>query len=245
MRQALSYAIDKQEIIKGVLLGLGRECTGPFKPGTYWYNPKVKRYPYDPAKARELLAQAGWKDRDGDGVLDKDGRPFEFAILTNQGNSYRANTGVIIQQRLSQIGVRVKLRTVEWAAFIKEFIDKGRFEAVLLGWSTTPDPDQFDIWHSSKAKPGQLNFVSYKNPEVDRLLTEQRRTFDREKRRALIFKLQEILAEDQPYTFLYVADALPILAARIKGIVPAPAGISYNFNDWWVPKALQHPALTR
>ena len=65
------------------------------------------------------------------------------------------------------------------------------------------------------------------------------------KRRALIFKLQEILAEDQPYTFLYVPDALPILAARIKGITPAPAGISYNFTDWWVPKALQHPALTR
>lgn len=245
VRQALSYAINKQELVKGVLLGLGRECTGPMKPGTYWYNPKVKRYPYDPAKAKELLGAAGWRDTDGDGVLDKDGRPFEFTILTNQGNAYRANTGVIIQQRLAQIGVRVKLRTVEWAAFIKEFIDKGRFEAVLLGWTTTPDPDQFDIWHSSKAKPGQLNFVYYKNPEVDRILTEQRRTFDREKRRALIFKLQEILAEDQPYTFLYVADALPILAARVKGVAPAPAGISYNFTDWWVPKALQHPALTR
>ena len=239
VRQALSYAIDKKEIIKGVLLGLGQACTGPYKPGTYWYNPNVKRYPHDPAKAKELLAQAGWTDSDGDGVLDKDGKPFEFTILTNQGNSYRANTGVIIQRRLSQLGIRVKLRTVEWAAFIKEFINKARFEAVLLGWTTTPDPDQFDIWHSSRAKPGQLNFTYYKNPEVDRILTEQRRIFDREKRRALIFKLQEILAEDQPYTFLYVAQALPIVAARIKGIQPAPAGISYNFTDWWVPKALQ------
>jgi peptide/nickel transport system substrate-binding protein len=245
VRQALSYAIDKKEIIKGVLLGLGQVCTGPIKPGTYWYNPDVKRYPYDPAKAKKLLAAAGWVDRDGEGLLDKDGRPFEFTILTNQGNSYRANTGVIIQRRLSQVGIRVKLRTVEWAAFIKEFINKGRFEAVLLGWSISPDPDQFDIWHSSKAKPGQLNFTFYKNPEVDRLLTAQRRTFDRAERRALLFKLQQILAEDQPYTFLYVAQALPIVAARIRGISPAPAGISYNFTDWWVPKALQKPVMTR
>ncbi|RJX31274.1 MAG: peptide-binding protein [Desulfarculus sp.] len=245
VRQALSYAINKKEIIKGVLLGLGQVCTGPIKPGTYWYNPNVPRFDYNPAKAKALLAEAGWKDSDGDGVLDKAGRPFEFTILTNQGNSYRANTGVIIQQRLVQIGIRVKLRTVEWAAFIKEFVNKGRFEAVLLGWSISPDPDQFDIWHSSKAKPGQLNFTFYKNPEVDQLLVAARRTFDRAERRALLFKLQEILAEDQPYTFLYVADALPILAARFQGIEPAPAGISYNFIRWWVPKALQKPALTR
>ncbi|MCF8032949.1 MAG: peptide-binding protein [Desulfarculaceae bacterium] len=245
VRQALSYAINKKELIKGVLLGLGQVCTGPVKPGTYWYNPKVKHYPYDPAKAKALLKQAGWEDRDGDGLLDKDGRPFEFTILTNQGNSYRANTGVIIQQRLAGIGVRVKLRTVEWAAFIKEFVNKGRFEAVLLGWTVTPDPDQFDIWHSSRAKPGQLNFTYYKNPELDKILTEQRRTFDREKRRALIFRMQEILAEDQPYTFLYVPQALPVVAARIRGIAPAPAGISYNFIRWWVPKSLQKPAMTR
>jgi len=245
IRQALTYAINKKEIIKGVLLGLGQVCTGPMKPGTYWYNPNVKRYPYDPAKAKELFAQAGWRDTDGDGVLDKDGRPFEFTILTNQGNSYRANTGVIIQHRLAQVGVRVKLRTVEWAAFIKEFINKGRFEAILLGWSLTPDPDQFDIWHSSKAKPGQLNVNGYKNPEVDRLLEAQRRAFDRAQRKALLDRFQEIIAEDQPYTFLYVAQALPIVAARIRGIAPAPAGISYNFTDWWVPKALQKPAMTR
>ncbi|MCB2227397.1 MAG: peptide-binding protein [Desulfarculaceae bacterium] len=245
VRQGLSYAINKEELIKGVLLGLGQVCTGPVKPGTYWYNPKVKQYPYDPAKAKALLKAAGWEDRDGDGILDKDGRPFEFTILTNQGNAYRANTGVIIQQRLSQIGVRVKLRTVEWAAFIKEFVNKGRFEAVLLGWTITPDPDQFDIWHSSRAQPGQLNFTYYKNPELDKILVAQRRTFDREERRALLFKMQEILAEDVPYTFLYVPEALPILAARIRGVKPAPAGISYNFTDWWVPKALQKPALTR
>ena len=98
-------------------------------------------------------------------------------------------TAEIIQRRLREIGILVKIRTVEWAAFVKEFIEKGRFEAVLLGWNTGLDPDQYDIWHSSKTKPGELNFTHYKNPEVDALLDEGRHTFDREKRRRAYFKL--------------------------------------------------------
>lgn len=239
VRRALTYAIDKKEIIKGVLLGLGRVATGPYKPGTYWYNPKVRRYPYDPDKARELLAQAGWKDRDGDGLLDKDGQPFVFTIITNQGNSYRANAGVIIQNRLAKIGVKVKLRVIEWAAFLKEFIQKGRFEACLLAWTIPSDPDLYDVWNSGAARPGGLNHIYYKNPELDRLLAAGRRTFDQAERKAIYDRIQQILADDQPYTFLYLPDALPIVNARIKGIQPAPAGISYNFIHWWVPKARQ------
>jgi len=145
-------------------------------------------------------------------------------------------TGEIIQRRLKEIGIVVKLRTVEWAAFIKEFIDKGRFEAVLLGWTTGQDPDLYDIWHSSKTKPGELNFIHYKNPEVDRLLEEGRHTFDREKRKQAYFRFQKIIAEDQPYTFLFVPDALPAVHKRFRGIKPAPAGINYNFPKWYVPK---------
>ncbi len=244
IRRALSYAIDKEEIIKGVLLGLGQVATGPLKPGTYWYNPKVRRYPYDPQLARRLLAKEGWADHDGDGWLDKGGRRFEFAIITNQGNAYRANTGVIIQRRLADIGVKVRLRTIEWSAFLKEFINKGRFEACLLGWSIPPDPDLYEVWHSSSARPGGLNFTGYKNPELDRLLAAQRATFDRVRRKAILDRIQEILADQVPYTFLYVADSLPILGARYRGIRPAPAGISYNFIKWWVPRPLQRPALT-
>jgi peptide/nickel transport system substrate-binding protein len=133
----------------------------------------------------------------------------------------------------------VKIRTVEWAAFIKEFIDKGRFEAVLLGWNTGLDPDQYDIWHSSKTKPGELNFIHYNNPRVDALLDEGRHTFDMEKRRRAYFKIQEIIAEDQPYTFLFVPEALPAISKRFRGIKPAAAGIDYNFREWYVPKGEQ------
>lgn len=238
VRQALTHAIDKQEIIDGVLLGLGQVATGPYKPGTWFYNPNVSKFPYDPEKAKALLAAAGWQPN-AQGILEKDGQPFEFTILTNQGNAIRELTAVIIQRRLQEIGIQVKIRTVEWAAFIKEFIEKRRFEAVLLGWTTGQDPDLFDIWHSSKVRPGELNFIHYQNPAVDELLEKGRHTFDRALRQQYYFRLQEILAWDQPYTFLYVPDALPAIHRRFRGIKPAPAGIDYNFIKWYVPRAEQ------
>ncbi len=239
VRQAFSYAINKEEIIAGVLLGHGRVATGPYKPDTWFYHQPDTRYPYDPEKARELLRQAGWRDRDGDGLLDKDGKPFIFTVMTNQGNTLRAQTAEIIQRRLREIGIQMKIRIVEWSAFINEFIDKKKFTAVILGWTTGQDPDVYDIWHSSKTGPKELNFISFANPEVDRLLEQGRHTFDRAKRREYYRRFQEILAEEQPYTFLYVPESLPIIAARFHGIKPAPAGISYNFIKWYVPKALQ------
>jgi peptide/nickel transport system substrate-binding protein len=238
VRQALTQAINKQEIIDGVLMGLGQQAFGPYKPGTWYYNPNVSKFPYDPAKAKAMLAEAGWQPDVG-GILTKDGRPFKFTILTNQGNDIRVRTAEIIQRRLRQIGILVEIRTVEWAAFLKQFIEKGRFEAVLLGWNTGLDPDQHDIWNSTKTKPGELNFTGYKNPEVDALLAEGRHTFDREKRRQAYFKFQEILAEDQPYTFLFVPDALPAISRRFRGIKPAAAGIDYNFIKWYVPQGEQ------
>jgi peptide/nickel transport system substrate-binding protein len=239
VRQAFAYAVHKQELIDGVLFGLGQEATGPYKPGTWVYNPNVKRYPYDPAKAKELFAAAGWKDEDGDGILEKDGRKFAFTVLTNAGNESRAKTAAILQQNLAAVGVKMEIRTLEWAAFINEFVDKRKFDAVILGWNITQDPDQYDIWSSKKTGPKELNFVGFKNAEVDRLLEEGRRTFDIEKRKKAYFRIQEILAEEQPYVFLYYPDALPAVHRRIHGIEPAPAGISYNFIQWYVPKGEQ------
>lgn len=237
VRQAISYAIDKEEIIRGVLLGYGVPATGPYKPDAWFYNPNVKRYPYDPELAKALLAEAGWADRNGDGWLeDSHGKRFTFTVITNQGNGLRDRTAQIIQYRLKQIGIEMKIRTLEWTAFINDFIDKRRFEAVILGWTLGQDPDIFDIWHSSKTGEKELNFIGYKNEELDDLLVRGRRTFNREERKRIYWKVQEILAEDQPYTFLYVPMSLPVIHKRFRGIKPAPAGISYNFIRWWVPK---------
>lgn len=242
VRRAITHAIDKEEIIQGVLLGLGQIATGPYKPDTIWYNPNVPKYPYDVEQAKKLLAQAGWEPGK-DGVLQKDGRRFEFTILTNQGNETRAKCAEIIQRRLKMVGIEVKIRTLEWAAFINEFIDKKSFEAIILGWTLGQDPDIYDIWHSSKVGPKELNFISYKNPEVDALLEKGRYTFDQKVRKTCYDRIQEILAEEQPYTFLYVPYALPIISARFHGIEPAPAGIAYNLDKWYVPKAEQRYEL--
>ncbi len=238
VRQAIAHAINKKEIIDGVLFGLGQEATGPYKPGMWAQNPNVRRYPYDPAQAKALLAEAGWK-AGSDGTLEKDGRKFAFTVLTNAGNDSRAKIAAIVQQNLAAVGIRMEIRTLEWSAFINDFVNKRKFDALILGWTITPDPDQFDIWSSTKTGPRELNHVGYKNAEVDGLLEEGRRTFDLEKRKAAYFRIQEILAEEQPYVFLYYPDALPAIAVRIHGIEPAPAGISYNFIKWYVPKAEQ------
>ena len=239
VRQAIAHAINRQEIIDGVLMGLGRIATGPFKPGTWVYNPDVPVYPYDPAKAKALLSEAGWTDSNGDGVLDKEGRSFEFEIITNQGNDVRAKTAEIIQRRLAEIGIRAKIRIIEWAAFVNDFINKRNFDATILGWTIPLDPDIYDVWHSSKTGPEELNFVSYNNREVDSLIEKARETFDGDIRKRCYDRIQEILADEQPYLFLYVPDTLPIISARFRGIEVAPLGIGYNFIRWYVPKAEQ------
>lgn len=238
IRRAMTAAINKDELIQGVLFGMGQKAHGPIVPGRWAYNATVKDIPFDPIYARQLLAEAGWQPGEG-GILHKDGKPLRFTILTNQGNQQRLMTAQIIQQRLLQVGIDVRIRVVEWAAFLKEFIDKGNFEVVLLAWMTSQDPDLYDIFHSSKTKPGELNFIGYSNPEVDRLLVAGRSTFAIEQRKRAYFRIQEILAEEQPYTFLYVPDALPVVSARVRGIEPAPSGIGHNIIKWYVPRQEQ------
>ncbi|MCP4715239.1 MAG: peptide-binding protein [Deltaproteobacteria bacterium] len=245
VRQAIAHAIDKQEIIDGVLLGLGSIATGPYVPNTWPYNPNVHKYPYDLARARELLTEAGWNDTDGDGILDRNGKPFTFTILTNHGNSLRLKTATIIQWRLEMVGIKVDIRVLEWATFINEFVDKRRFQALILGWSIGLDPDQYDIWHSTKTGEKELNFISYKNSKVDRLLEKGRHTFDMEERRRSYFSFQEILADEVPYIFLYVPYALPIVHSRFQNIKAEPIGIRYNIEKWFVPKQLQRHQLTQ
>lgn len=235
VRQALAHAINKQEIIDGILLGQGIEATGPFKPDMWAHNGNVKRFDYSPEKALALLKEAGF-ERGTDGILRKNGRPFEFTILVNQGNSVRIQSAELIQRRLSVIGITMKIRVLEWATMINDFIDKKNFEAVLLGWTIPNDPDLFDIFHSSKQAPKELNFTSFENKEVDELLVKARHTLDRGERKRYLDRIQEVLAEEQPYTFLFVPYSTVALHRRFKAVQPAPAGIMYNFFRWYVPE---------
>jgi peptide/nickel transport system substrate-binding protein len=235
VRKALNLAVDKSEIIKGVLMGLGRVCTGPFVPESWAFNKQVLSDPYNPDMAVKMLREAGWYDSDRDGIIDKDGKAFEFTILINQGNDSRKYAAEIIQHQLALVGVRVKIQVMEWSVLITEFINKKRFEAVLMGWSLSRDPDCYDIWHSSKTREGEFNFISYNNRKVDQLLEKARRVFSQQQRSDAYHKIHQILYDEQPYMFLWVPDSLPIVHRRFKNIKPAPAGIGYNFKEWYVP----------
>ena len=160
--------------------------------------------------------------------------PFTFTLLTNQGNETRIKIALLIQSQLAELGIDVHVRTVEWAAFIKQFLHPGYFDAVILSWNILEDPDVYDVWHSSRAG-GELNFINYKNKEVDALLEEARSTLDKERRKLLYDRFQEILHDEQPYCFLYVPYALSAVHNRFRGIDPAPAGIFHNMEKWWVP----------
>lgn len=239
VREAIARAVDKRELIDGVLLGIGSPSTGPFPRHTWAYNPQVRDFDHDPSKAQALLEDAGWKDNDGDGVLDKDGKPFAFTVITNQGNKSREMTAVILQSHLAKIGIKMDVRIIEWSSFLHNFIDKGEFDATILAWNTGIDPDQYIIWHSSQHGKGKYNFVGYNSPEADRLLERGRREFDFNRRREIYHRLQAVIQNDIPYVFLFSQDSLPVVHKRFQKVETAPLGIGWNFNEWFVPRSQQ------
>jgi len=236
VRRAISYAVDKKKIIDSVLLGLGSAATGPYPPNSWAYDPKVKDYGYYPEKAYNLLKGAGWVKNSKTGILEKDGVPFKFTLMTNQGNTTRKLTCEIIQNQLGKLGIDVKVRIQEWSSFIHQYVDKRQFDAIVLGWNLAVDPDQYSIWHSSQIGEGKYNFAGYSNPEVDRLLEKGRSVFDMEKRKKIYRRVHSILHDELPYLFLYVQDSRHVIHKRFRNIRQEKAGITYNFIKWYVPE---------
>jgi peptide/nickel transport system substrate-binding protein len=245
VRKAINYAIDKQEIIDGVYLGLGINIASPYKPGTRWSNPNLMPYPYDPKKAKTLLKEAGFIDSDGDGILERDGKPFAFEIITNQ-NKEREKSAVLIQRRLKEVGIDVKIRAIEWASFISRFIKTGDFDAVVLGWGLGLDPDQYSIWHSSQQEPGQFNFIGYNNPKIDKLIELGRTELNPDKRQKIYHEFSKTLLEDSPIVYLSAGYGLTAMHKRIQGIVdPIPAaGMGYDSQKWYIPEPYRRNQIT-
>jgi peptide/nickel transport system substrate-binding protein len=148
----------------------------------------------------------------------------------------RSLTAEIIQAQLRRIGIRVDIRIIEWSAFLHQFIDKRNFDVAIMSWALARDPDQYAIWNSKQTGEGQYNFVSYANPEVDRLLDEGRRTFDQKERERIYHRIHRILFEDIPYVFLYYPESLQVVHRRFQGPEVAPLGLGWNFYRWGVPR---------
>jgi ABC-type transport system substrate-binding protein len=203
VRRALGMAIDVRGIIEHVLSGEGKPATGPFYSTTPYFDPEVKPLPYDPQAALALLSEAGWR-KNAQGVLEKDGRPFEFTLVTNNANMQRKAIMVIAQEAWRKLGINCRVQAFEWTVFLEEFVQKNDFDAYVLGWAGGAiSPDKFSLFHSSNTRPYQPNYVGYQNPEVDELLIRIRETYDEAELIQLTQKLHRLLARDQPYTFIY------------------------------------------
>jgi ABC-type transport system substrate-binding protein len=245
VRRALAHAVDVPSMVKFILYGHGIQSTGIFTPQMWFFNPRVTPYIHDPEKSKALLDEAGWVPGP-DGIRVKDGKRFSFTLITNNGNEIRRDIATLVQDGLKAIGVEVHVELYEWAVFLKDHVNRGDFDAIVLGWSLGSDYDQFQIWHSSQTNPEQLNVVGYKNPEVDRLLEDIRQEYNREKIIAMAGRLQETIYLDQPYLFLYVPqgtsamwnDAYRICRPDGKGgwiespVEMTKAGWSY-WSDWF------------
>lgn len=224
VRRALAQAVNVGQMIRYVLYGYGEQSTGIFTPEMWFFNRDVQPLAYDPAKARELLAEAGWKPG-ADGILEKDGVRFSFTLLTNNGNAVRSDIATLVQADLKAVGIEVKVEMYEWAVFLKNFVNKGEFDAVVLGWALGQGFDQFQIWHSSQTEPERLNMIGYKSKQADRLLEAVREEFDRDKITAMCHELQQLIYNDQPYLFLFVPQGTSVMwkdAFRVRR--PGPDG---------------------
>jgi ABC-type transport system substrate-binding protein len=251
VRRALGMAIDINKIIKYVLYGQGERITGPFVKQTDFYDRNIKPLPYDPQGALTLLETAGWK-RNKAGLLEKNGEPFKFTLITNNGNDLRKAVLAIAQDAWKQIGIDVRTDILEWSVFLQERIYKLDFDAVVLGWQMDIEPDLFQIFHSSQTHPFQLNYVGFKDKNADDLIIKIRQEYNHDRQVELCHRLHAIIADQQPYTFLYVGKWTAVMdkriviktvdatgAVRYEKITPTKTGnFRFYFNRWVkLPKA--------
>ncbi|CAG7653740.1 peptide-binding protein [Paenibacillus allorhizosphaerae] len=233
VRQALTTAIDRQGIVDSIVEGQGKLVNSQTAPSYWTFTDNVPKFPYDPEKAKKMLAEAGWKDSDGDGILDKNGQKFEFEMQTIQGNKVREKAVTVIQQQLKKVGISVQPRSVEGSAFTKNWSSKN-FVALFHGWSISGDPNPKGIWHSSSIEAGS-NYITYKNPEVDKLIEEDLLTFDQAKRKELLNKVDALVAEDQPYTFMYSPTVTMAYPSNLEGFNPNRDNLK-EIEKWYFTK---------
>ncbi len=219
VRRALAHALPREELNEKMYEGLLKLSVGPFPQGSDKLDPNVKPIPYDLEAAKKLLEEEGWRDTDGDGVLDKDGRRFEFEILFVAQVPEVERIALVYQQSLSQLGIKMNIKTLEWTVFLKQVMD-AQFDALMMAWGSSLDSDPYQIWHSSQIESGGSNRIAYSNPRVDKILEEARKTLDRNKRNELYQEFSRIMAEESPYLFVFERPHLTIVSNRFEDVLP-------------------------
>jgi len=231
VRTALTLAIDRKAILRSARAGYGRPGVGPVLSTMWAFDRSLEPLPHDPARARELLAAAGWRDSDGDGVLDRDGKRFAFDLMTNAGNETRRDVIVLVQSDLARVGIEVRPRLVEWGVMSRK-LETGEFDAVVGAWRESTRIDLGPVWHSAPPGEPTYNWVAYANPEVDRLIEEVDALTDFTRQKPLLEQIQRLIVRDQPYTFLYESDRVAALSRRVRGADVNAASPYFNLDRW-------------
>jgi peptide/nickel transport system substrate-binding protein len=243
VRLALTHLVPREKIKKEILHDLVDVVSGPFWMGSELVkvpiqaDPTIEPWPFDPVKAVQLLTEAGWRDTNGDGVLDKDGKPLKFTLMMGHGSSTGLDIAGMAKEEMGKVGVRMELMQLEWSVF-EERLNERTFEAVMLSWGGGfVESDPYQIWHSDSIANRGSNFIGFRNAEADRLIEAARVEFDRTKRNEIYHRFHRLLHEEQPYTFLFGRRSLAAVHQRFEGVKIHALGL--DERDWWTPQGMR------
>ncbi len=237
VRVALSMLVNRDRLLNDVYRGLARPVSGPFFMDGNAYDKSIKPYPFDPEKAGILLADAGWRDSDGDGILDKDGVPFRFTLMFPSANPVYPRIAPILKEDFAKAGIRLELLALEWSVVIEK-LELRNFEAAIMGWTTPIESDPYQLWHSDYAEAERSsNFIAFSDPRADALIQQIRTTFDQEQRLQAYRKFHQLIHEEQPYLFLFSPYSLSVYSARYRNLKVFPLGVAEQIL--WTPKTEQ------
>ncbi len=225
VRRAMMLALDRERYVERMLGGLGRVAATTYHPDLPWTDRELAPLPYDPAAAERLLDEAGWRRPRPGAPREREGRPFRFTLLTAASTQQIVDhTAAWLQQSWAEIGVETTIEKLDWSVFF-ERLHAGRYEAAMSGLSTTPSPDQYELYHSTMREAG-VNSMAFADPEVDALLERGRESFDPSERRAIYHRLQRRLLELQPVGCLMHFATVVLHDRRLRGVEASPI-------DYW------------
>lgn len=241
VRQAMTYLTDRQRVIDEIMLGYAEVAVSPFNPRSKQHDPDLDARQFNLDKAKQLLKEAGFADRDDDGVLEgPDGKPFEFELVFFQDNEDTRRMVLFIKDLYARAGISLIPKPTEWSVML-DLINKRDFDAITLGWTSGVETDIYQIFHSKQIEAGGDNFVGYQNERLDQLIEQARGTVNEEKRMPLWREAEQILYEDQPYTFLMRRESLVFIDDRIRNLEITKLGLNMGMVpvEIFVPGELQ------
>jgi peptide/nickel transport system substrate-binding protein len=245
VRQAFSYALDKQGLAFAATGSGADPVWSDVNKASWAYNPDVVQLNGKPDEARRLLAEAGWADTNGDGIVEKNGKPLEVSLYLRSDNETRRKAADAMVEPLARVGFRLKVQPADFSTSILAHISPNSqlpfdFDAVMLGWTRTiSDPDSFALFHSSQiptqAAPNLLNIPGFQAPEFDSLSIQGRSTYDFDQRRDLYARMQNIIADQLPYYYLWAEKFGLVVGPKLKGDIDfSSPQYLWNINKWWV-----------